>query len=541
LISTAQPDRRRLSQGLIASCIVLVAFLVLGAQSLYGQADALSIDKQGDVGIGHAPNENQTLLVVPQCREKNGKKECDMPLNVTNPEGNTNWLAVLSSGNVLMNGGNVGIGTTSPSNPLAVEGNYNNYLKMLRIYNKNEGDKAQAGIEMTQGSNTGQIFQQGNGYWLWNSANGPMNFFTNKTLRMIIAGDGNVGIGTDDPPKAKLDVNGSASFSKVGIGTKSPSSPLDVRGSFRVVNDDTNLQGFTGYWNDSYTWINLYKWSEKEGLQPLRVDGFVLSLNSEGGGNVGIGTTEPKQKLDVNGIAIIRGKLYAEGGLTYYWGGTPDSGWKNIRNREGNWAGSYNEDGPPSDLRFKTDLHPIPSALGKVGRLRGVTFHWNEQGLQYLTRDIESTLSAGPGTSDAENRKVWQAERDKRYKDLSATSVGVVAQDVEAVLPEAVTTDEAGYKQVAYHKLIPLLIEALKEEDKISKEQAQTIARQQSEIHRLTVATEAAQQQLNELQEVKQKLGRLEAAVNKFMVSGLSGNEDELASAGQGPAGVKLN
>jgi len=36
---------------------------------------------------------------------------------------------------------------------------------------------------------------------------------------------------------------------------------------------------------------------------------------------------------------------------------------------------------------------------------------------------------------------------------------------VEVVLPEAVTKDEAGYKQVAYHELIPLLIEALKEED----------------------------------------------------------------------------
>ena len=121
---------------------------------------------------------------------------------------------------------------------------------------------------------------------------------------------------------------------------------------------------------------------------------------------------------------------------------------------------------------------------------------------------------------------MWQAERARRYKELSNTNVGVVAQDVEAVLPQAVTTDKAGYKQVAYHELIPLLIEALKEEDKISREQAQTIARQQSEIQRLTVATEAAQQQLNELQQVKQKLGRLEAAVNKFMVAGLSGGQD---------------
>src|SRR6516162_3997604 len=94
-----------------------------------------------------------------------------------------------------------------------------------------------------------------------------------------------------------------------------------------------------------------------------------------------------------------------------------------------------------------------------------------------MARDISTTLPAGPGASDAENRKVWQAERDKRYKELSKSVVGVVAQDVEAVLPEAVTTDAAGYKQVAYRELILLLIEALKEEDKISKEQAQTTDR----------------------------------------------------------------
>jgi len=113
--------------------------------------------------------------------------------------------------------------------------------------------------------------------------------------------------------------------------------------------------------------------------------------------------------------------------------------------------------------------------------------------LAILGPDISTTLSAGPGASEEENRKRWQAERDKRYKDLSKNSVGVNAQDVEAVLPEAVTTDAAGYKQVAYYELIPLLIEALKEEDKTSKEQALTLARQQAEIQRLTVANEAAQ------------------------------------------------
>ena len=119
-----------------------------------------------------------------------------------------------------------------------------------------------------------------------------------------------------------------------------------------------------------------------------------------------------------------------------------------------------------------------------------------------------------------------QAERDIRYKDLSKTSVGVVAQDVEAVLPEAVTADEAGYKSVKYYELIPLVIEALKEENKVSQQQAQTIARQQAEIQRLAQANQAALRQSKELQEVKQKLGLLEATMNKFLASGLSGEVD---------------
>ena len=56
--------------------------------------------------------------------------------------------------------------------------------------------------------------------------------------------------------------------------------------------------------------------------------------------------------------------------------------------------------------------------------------------------------------------------------------VGVIAQEVEAVLPEAVVTGEDGYKSVSYNELTPLLIEAI-------KEQQQTIEKQQQRIEKL--------------------------------------------------------
>jgi len=41
--------------------------------------------------------------------------------------------------------------------------------------------------------------------------------------------------------------------------------------------------------------------------------------------------------------------------------------------------------------------------------------------------------------------------------------IGVIAQEIEKVLPEIVTTRENGYKGVRYEKIVPLLIESIKE------------------------------------------------------------------------------
>ena len=82
----------------------------------------------------------------------------------------------------------------------------------------------------------------------------------------------------------------------------------------------------------------------------------------------------------------------------------------------------------PSDSRLKDNLTLITTPVEKIKSLRGVEFDWNS--------------GEHVGTHD----------------------VGLIAQDVEAVLPEAVTTQEDGYKNLAYTKVIPLLVEAMKEQ-----------------------------------------------------------------------------
>lgn len=88
--------------------------------------------------------------------------------------------------------------------------------------------------------------------------------------------------------------------------------------------------------------------------------------------------------------------------------------------------------GACSDRRFKHDITPIDSALDKVSRLQGVRFTWNR--------------AAFP---------------DRDFPESG--EVGLVAQDVESVVPEVVHTDLLGYKSLSYDKLTALLIEAVKE------------------------------------------------------------------------------
>jgi len=80
-----------------------------------------------------------------------------------------------------------------------------------------------------------------------------------------------------------------------------------------------------------------------------------------------------------------------------------------------------------SDQRLKDNIAPIPNALEKVISISGNTFDWVQ--------------GSGKEGSD----------------------VGVIAQEILKVLPEAVTTRETGYLAVRYEKLVPLLIEAIKD------------------------------------------------------------------------------
>ncbi|HTU00315.1 MAG TPA: hypothetical protein VMG58_00815, partial [Candidatus Sulfotelmatobacter sp.] len=103
------------------------------------------------------------------------------------------------------------------------------------------------------------------------------------------------------------------------------------------------------------------------------------------------------------------------------------------------------------------------------------------------------------------------------------------------VMPEAVITDEKGYKAVRYHYLIPLLIEAIKEQDQILSGRADALARQRGELERLTAAQEALQRQVAELAGVREELAQLRTALRHGAAAGALATRDPLDESLRAP------
>ena len=77
---------------------------------------------------------------------------------------------------------------------------------------------------------------------------------------------------------------------------------------------------------------------------------------------------------------------------------------------------------------------------------------------------------------------------DSKFPEMSfgkGGQIGVIAQEVEDIFPELVFTNEDGYKAVAYDKLSAVLIEAIKEQQKIISDQEDRIARLEAMMEKM--------------------------------------------------------
>lgn len=288
-----------------------------------------------------------------------------------------------------------------------------------------------------------------------------------------------INIGSGAQTKAgDLNVSGN-----MGIGTSSPGYKLDVNGSMMVGTSGLSRMGFVSTSGDTYNPLTgasdrdhfHFIFSNPSGKYPLiesssdfwlmgssnlRVDG-IASVGTK----LGVATGNPATRLQVgdsgdgwtNGLTLYSSyptiyfrdsdnrssMIHVNGNLMYFLRGCdnasdPYSGnswcayngrwplYMNMENNDAVFGGNvyglafyYN-----SDARLKKDIAPISDGLQKVEDLNGVYFKWRDSG---------------------------------------EDSIGLIAQDVEKVFPEAVATDDkTGLKSVDYSKLVAPLIEAVK-------------------------------------------------------------------------------
>ena len=138
---------------------------------------------------------------------------------------------------------------------------------------------------------------------------------------------------------------------------------------------------------------------------------FIFCLNTATGGATQVSASDERFRIKRNGAATLQGALTQNA----------------------------------SDIRLKENIQPIENSLEKVKSLSGFTYNWNK-----TAQDL--------------------GFEGKEHDELQ---VGLSAQDVEKIQPEVVKPApvDKDYKTIQYEKLVPLLVEAIKEQ----QEQIETL------------------------------------------------------------------
>ncbi len=232
--------------------------------------------------------------------------------------------------------------------------------------------------------------------------------------------EGNVGIGLVSP-SAKLQILGGAIMPAAGnsptAGIQFPFDPGGGSGDAAFIRyyvesgETTKLM--IGCTNDADDRIGFYQFGAER-----------LTLYN---GNVGIGTATPGYKLDVNGgdLMVRNGILRSGTRSNFILALQGDRNLVLYDNDSPVWSSGTNV----SDIELKKDILPIKNALEKIKALRGVCFFWKDE-------------SYGKGEQ-----------------------IGMVAQEVEGIIPQMVSTVK-DTKLVHYQGLVPVLVEAIKEQQR---------------------------------------------------------------------------
>jgi len=243
---------------------------------------------------------------------------------------------------------------------------------------------------------------------------GAGNVFLNTSAGNSYVGAGNFGIGATGPV-AKLEIDGgSANWNETTAGTGVGSIHLDPGVG-------------TAHYGNAITWGA----SDAGGGDNAHAGIYVRSDGSYGT-KMYFGTTDSyaagsKMRMMINsngnvgiGTASPSRTLHVNGQIL---------------------TAAINE---TSDMRLKKDIADLSSSLAKVLEMRGVTYNWRKDEFP-----------------------------DKKFED--GLQYGLIAQELEKIIPELVDTDDEGWKSIEYSHLVPLLIEAIKEQQLTISDQSKSI------------------------------------------------------------------
>lgn len=383
--------------------------------------------------------------------------------------------------------GNVGIGVTNPGLNLVVKGDIN-----VDAQDANNG--AVAGSLRFGGIGSGEFIASkrtaGNNQY-------GLDFYTLATSRMSITLGGNVGVGTNTPAARFHVADSSVVFSAIGdIPTTPVNTPVNGPGRRMLWYPDKAAfrAGYASgtYWNKD----SIGNYSVAFGTSVLASGNNSFSIGGDnqatgdysggfGEGNRAQGTTSIcvgyknfstgdhaitlgtfLQAKSYSGVAV---GLYND--TTYSPNPTAISSFNRVfevGNGTGALVGGRSNAmtilqngnvgigttsplqrlhvagnicytgtiGACSDIRYKTDFSPLNHSLQKVLSLQGMYYNWR--------------LNEFPEMHFSDNKQI-----------------GFAAQELEKLFPELVMTDSKGYKSVDYGRLTPVLVEAIKEQQKM--------------------------------------------------------------------------
>lgn len=316
-------------------------------------------------------------------------------------------------------------------------------------------------------------------------------------------------------PQTKLAIVGD----NVGIGTNTPWSKLDVKGSLRVTVDqvnnsehmelyyqlaDVNETKYSNVYPDQYERALMFKTSAyldgtgaggagyqfwtygvTGGSSPNYTPGHIQAMVIRRDGNVGIGTSSPSEKLNVyngnirldNGFIRFDNTPSSASGITGYglvfyrdsqyynyntgFGKSSDKDvWFNVH------EGSFkflcaNSDRLTINLRSNTNAYYVIDANGKIASSDGTLYSSDERykkGIETITPDILSKLEQVRGTTFQ-----WRTEEFEQKNFSEGTKTGFIAQELKEVFPDLVNEGADGYLSINYTGLIPILVEAVKD------------------------------------------------------------------------------